>query len=182
METYLRIILISLIFFSISCKPCERLHKKCPPKIHDSLIIIETITDDPNYTIPDSLFWQFVLECDSNYNVILRAFNEVNTGINTQVKFKDTIVYIEDKAAKKQLIISLKAQTDSIETLNRTIEKMRNQVMKIYIDKEVEVYKSRKFFIYGTIGFLCCIIALLVYIVVRFKKAWLKTALNRLKI
>jgi len=127
------LIFIFIVITVLGCNPCKRLARKCPPKIHDSLIYIETITEDPNYTIPDSAFWQLEFECDSNFNVILRALEESNSGIRTETIIKEKKVYYEDNKGKQRLIVSLSAQTDSIETLNQTIEKLRSEKITVYV-------------------------------------------------
>ena len=130
------IIIITLALLC-SCSPCERLVKRCPVK--DSISYVETVTDDPSYTIPDSLYYRLVFECDSNYNVLLMEFDEHNTGISTETIIKEIRIPYEDKTGKQRLVVEISAQTDSIKTLNRTIEKLRNDVRTVTVEKIVEV-------------------------------------------
>ena len=121
----------TLIVLIAGCNPCRRLTRLCPPQIHNSITYVETVTDDPNYTIPDSLYYRLEFECDSNFEVILRALDEHNTGINTRVEMKEIIVYRADKEAQKRFVVTITAQTDSIETLNRTIEKLEAEIGRL---------------------------------------------------
>ena len=163
---YKKVIPILLITLLITgCHPCKRLARLCPPVIKDSIVYTETIKEDPHYTIPDSAYWELKFECDSNYNVILHRLHEASTGIRTETKIQT--VYKEDDKKVKIMLVSLKARTDSIETLNRTIEKLRNEVKTVYVDKEVIKYKSRKVFIYS---FVALIVIVLVGIVITWFK------------
>lgn len=134
-------ILFLVPFILVSCKPCERLAKKCPPQIKDSIIYTETIKEDTAYTIPDSVYWNFVFECDSNYNVLLRDYETINTGIHSEVIIKE--VPVTNQKVTKRLSLRINAQTDSIETLNRTITKLKSEQKTII--KEIEVKVPEKY-------------------------------------
>jgi len=127
------VLLLIIIILFAGCHPCKRLMKRCPPQIKDSLIYIETITEDPAYTIPDSVFWSFVIECDSNYQAILKRYNESNTGMNTEVEIKEIVKYVKDNKQINQLIIDLSAYTDSIEVKNKLIEKLRAEKTTVFV-------------------------------------------------
>lgn len=135
-----------------SCVPCKYAAKRCPPQIKDSISYVETVTNDPNYTIPDSVYWTLQFECDSNYNVLLQDFTEANSGLITDVKVKEVVKTVVDKKTVNTLTLYLKVKSDSIQTLNKTIEKLKSTVKTVTIEKEVPVYKCRKFFIYCTIA------------------------------
>ena len=164
MKKYLFIIICLAILSA--CNPCKRLTRLCPPKIHDSLIYIETIETDTNYTIPDSVYWQFVLECYSNYNVILKAFNETNTGIDTKIIIRDSIVYIKDKQAQKRFILTISAYTDSIASLNRTIAKLRSEVKTVTV-KVPEPYSKTPRWIKIIVAIFFIENLLIIFLVVR---------------
>jgi hypothetical protein len=153
-------ILITLLCVTLlgitNCDPCKRLNKLCPAK--DSVNYIETVTQDTNYTIPDSLFWRMSFECDSAYNVLLKDFTEINSGLTTDVKIKEVVRTVVDKKSINILTLYLRVSSDSIQTLNKTIEKLKNTVKTVTIEKEVPVYKCRKFFIYCTITLFVVVI------------------------
>lgn len=178
MTIFVITIVIIVMALVCSCSPCQRLTKKCPPKIHDSLVYVETITDDPNYTIPDSLYYRLEFECDSNFEVILKALDEHNTGINTRVEIKEIRVPVKDKAGQQRLYVVITAQTDSIETLNRTIEKLRDNVRTVTVEKEVLKYKTRPFFTWWFIGSVLTVILIILYLVLRAKNKTIRSLLN----
>lgn len=132
-----KLLFIPLVIL-FSCKPCERLAKRCPPVVRDSIITETIIKDDPSFTIPDSLYWRLEFECDSNYEVLLRDFAERNTGLKTEIKF---VKYVPDEVNKKigRLQVNLSVFTDSIMSLNRTIEKLRSERKTITIEVEKKV-------------------------------------------
>ena len=90
--------LLSVVILLSACHPCARLAKKCPTS--DSLVYIETIKENPSYTIPDSVYWQLEFECDSNYEVIMRSFEETNTGIETVVQIKKVFIQNPDNSTR----------------------------------------------------------------------------------
>ena len=128
----MRYILLLTILLA-GCNPCKRLIKKCPPS--DSVSYVEIIKEDPSFTIPDSVHYRLLFECDSNFNVLLKDFEETNTGVRTEVVIRE-VPKIIDRVKYVQLEVDLSVYTDSIGTLNRTIEKLRNQTRTIV--KEVK--------------------------------------------
>ena len=150
-----------------NCDPCKRLNKLCPAK--DSVNYIEVVTENPQYTIPDSVYWQLSFYCDSNYNVLLNDFNELNSGLITDVKVKEVVRTIIDKKAVNTLTLYLNVKSDSILTLNKTIEKLKNTVKTVIVEKEVVKYKSRKFFIYCTIALFVVILGTIGWAFLKYK-------------
>ena len=116
-----------------------------PVPIHDSTSVISTeaITDAPTWTDPESLLYQFAFECDSAYKVILKKYNELNTGLNSKVTISEKIIYREDKSQANQLIVDISVLVDSIEVQNRTIERLRNENTHIEIPYPGEVILCR---------------------------------------
>jgi hypothetical protein len=166
MKTKLIPLLLIILLIS-GCNPCKKLARKCPPVIRDSISYIETVKEDPNYTIPDTAFWNLMFECDSNYNVLLHRLDEANTGMQTETVIKT--VYKEDKSGKKMLQVQIKSMTDSILTMNKTIEKLKNNVRTIEVPKEVIKYKSRKMFVYSFVILIVLIVAGIGYVFLKFK-------------
>ena len=160
-------ILICVILICVSCNPCKRLQRLCPTK--DSVNYVETVTENPQYTIPDSVYWQLSFYCDSNYNVLLNDFNELNSGLITDVKVKEVVRTIIDKKAVNTLTLYLNVKSDSILTLNKTIEKLKNTIKTVTVEKEVVKYKSRKFFIYCTIALFVVILATIGWTFLKYK-------------
>ena len=132
-------LLLGLLLIGLfsSCNPCKRLALKC--KVENTIEYIETVVDNPSYTIPDSLYWQLEFECDSNYDVIMRSFEESNTGIETTVEIREVTRWREDKTKINRLTVNLTAITDSIASLNRTIEKLKDNTTTVTVEKEVPV-------------------------------------------
>ena len=152
---YLTFLLVTILL--VGCYPTKRLCQKCPTK--DSISYVETVTENPNYTIPDSVYYQLLFYCDSNYNVLLRDLENVNTGLNAEVVIKK--VPYEDKGKINAILFTLRVSSDSILTLNRTIEKLKNEVKTVKVPYPVKEYKCRPFFVYCTIA-LFVIIALFI--------------------
>jgi hypothetical protein len=161
----LTIILIAVLL--VGCSPCERLQRKCPPVIKDSISYIETMAEDPNYTIPDSVYWQLEFECDSNYEVLLRDFEEFNTGLETIVEIKEVVRWKEDKSKVSRLIVNIGVFTDSIASLNKTIEKLKNTT--ITVEKEVLVNHIPKIAWFAIIFSACVLIYVGVKVYLRVK-------------
>ena len=161
-------ILIPIVLIA-SCKPCERLQRKCPPMVKDSLIYRETVKEDPYYTIPDSAYWDMVFQCDSNYNVVLRDYNELNSGIKGTVIIRE--VPVKDLKTEKQLRVKITAVTDSVEILNKTIEKLRSEKNTITITKEVQVPVKHvpKFYKWLLVLFIVEVVLLAGYVYLKIK-------------
>jgi len=169
-----KLLLLLPIILLVSCNPCKKLAKKCPPQTKDSIVYVETIKEDPNFLIPDSLYWKLEFECDSNYEVILRAFDELNTGFETEVTIKEVIRWKEDETAVKRLEINLSAFTDSIKILNRTIEKVRSEQKWDYIKVEVPKKYVPKFYKYCFVFSLLVVLGCAAYVYMRIKGIKLK--------
>jgi hypothetical protein len=167
-----KLILLLLAFVIISCDPCKRLARKCPPQVKDSVIYKETLKEDPNYTIPDSLYWQLEFECDSNYQVLLRDFEESNTGFDTEVKIKEVVRWKEDTRKVHRLTVNLSVLSDSIKTMNRTIEKLRNQQRTIVrtVREEVPVKHTPRWMWWVFIIFIIENFLIAGYIYIKTKK------------
>jgi hypothetical protein len=113
--------------------------------LHDSTSVIatEAITDNPTWTDPESILYQFAFECDSAYNVILKKYNELNTGLKNDVKISEKIVYREDKSKVNRLTVDISVLVDSLQVQNRTIERLKNE--KHYVEKLIPVDKPVPF-------------------------------------
>ena len=170
--------LVVLVLVFTACSPCKRLQRKCPVK--DSITYIETVVDNPSYTIPDSLYWQLEFECDSNYEVIMRSFEELNTGIGTTVEVKEVTRWREDKTKVNRLTVNLTAVTDSIASLNRTIEKLKNRTTTVTVEKKVDVVRNSKFARVCIIFSLCAVILFAVWVYFKIKSGVLKSLISRL--
>lgn len=162
------------------CDPCKRLAKRCPPIIKDSLIYSETIIQDSNYTIPDSMYYALEFYCDSNYNVLLRELQNYNTGIESEISIISERPDNELIQKNKVLLFTVKAKTDSILSLNNTIEKLKNNVRIIEVPKEVVKYKSRKIFIWSFVILLILIIGGITFIILKFRKKLITDVLNKI--
>jgi len=142
--------------------------------IHDSTSVesTETITDYPTWTIPDSAYWRLAFECDSNFNVLLKEYNSLNSGIGEKIQIKEIMVYREDKTKVNQLQVDISVIIDSLEVQNRTIEKLRNEKQVVQVPyavpgPEVKIIPAR-FKVYRNILFLL-ILAGLGYVVIKYK-------------
>ena len=172
------IVLVGIILIGMSCNPCKRLTKKC--NVENTIEYIETVVDNPSYTIPDSIYWQLEFECDSNYDVIMRSFEEANTGLETTVEIKEVTRWREDKTKVNRLTVNLTAVTDSITSLNRTIEKLKNDKTTVTVEKEVEVTRNSKFARICIIFSLCAVILFAVWVYLKVKAGALKGLISRL--
>ncbi len=152
-----------------SCVPCKYMAKRCPPVIKDSVVYTETVTDNPNYTIPDSVYWTLQFECDSNYNVLLQDFNEVNSGLITDVKVKEVVKTVVDKKAINTLTLYLKVKSDSIQSLNKTIEKLKSTVKTVVVEKIVIKNKVPKWCWYLLIANIVIVIVIVGWIYLKNK-------------
>ena len=165
MRIILVILAVGLLF---GCKTTQQV------PIHDSTSVTasETITEDPTWTVPAEAYWKLVFECDSNYEVLLRDYEYLNTGIKDRVEIKEKIVYRPDNRVVKQLSVDISALVDSIEVQNRTIEKLRNEKKTVEVPIEVpgpEVVSNSRFAKFCVRFFFIVMIAGVVFVIVKFK-------------
>lgn len=161
-----------LIPFIVACNPCKRLAKRCDmPGLSDTTIVSDTTieTDYSTWTEPDSSWIYFALECDSAYNVILKEYNELNSGIESKVEVRE--VFREDKTKIQRLEFNITALVDSLEIQNKTIQKLRSEKRVIQVPYPVEqtYYRSRPFWIYTGLGFFALILLGIVILWMKFK-------------
>ena len=162
------------IILLMSCNPCKRLQRKCPPQVKDSIVYVETITENPLYTIPDSAYWHLEFVCDSDYNVLLMDYEELNSGFKTDVQVKEVIRYREDKTSVRRLEVNLSAFTDSILVLNKTIEKVRSEMKWDYVEVEVPKKYVPKFYKYCFAFSLLVVLGCAAYVYMKIKGIKLK--------
>jgi len=155
-----------VLMFLIGCKGTEII----TVPLHDSTSITETeiITEDPTWTDPESLLYRFAFECDSAYNVILKKYNELNTGIRNTVEIKEVVRYRADNTKVTRLELDISVLVDSIEVQNRTISRLRKEISTQDIAVPVNVPvkyipKYHKFTAWGFPG-LIILIALVIYL------------------
>lgn len=172
--------LIPLIL--IGCKTQQPIYVP----VHDSTSVetTETITEYPTWTIPDSAYWQLAFECDSNYNVLLKQYESLNSGIKSKIEIKEvpdmsgygasetSADNIKNFFKAKQLQVNISAFIDSLEIQNRTIEKLRNEKRTIEVPIEVpgpEVVRNSAFAKFCIRFFFIVLVAGLVYVIVKYK-------------
>ena len=138
--------------------------------LHDSASVTdsEVITENPTWTDPESLLYRFAFECDSAYNVILKKYNEINTGIRNTVEIKEVVRYRADNTKVTRLELDISVLVDSIEVQNRTISRLRKEISTQDIAVPVNVPvkyipKYHKFTAWGFPG-LIILIALVIYL------------------
>ena len=140
-----KLILLLIAVSIIGCKGTEIV----TVPITDSTTIetSETITDEPTWTDPQELLMWFAIECDSNYQALLKDFNSINSGLESNIEIKEVIRWKEDGTKVKQLQINIAALVDSLEVQNRTIKQLRNekhfQEVPYPVETEVEVIPGR---------------------------------------
>lgn len=163
-----------LLFGMIACKGPQIV----TVPIHDSTAIheSETITDTPTWTDPESLLYQFAFECDSAYNVILKKYNELNTGVESEIEIKETIIYRGDGTKINRLEFDISVYVDSVEIQNRTIERLRKELFSQDVPIPVNVPvkfipKYHKFTAWAFPGF---VILLLATVYLKFKTKLLR--------
>lgn len=120
------LIFLLIVVSIIGCKSTEPIYVP----VHDSTTseLIERITEDPTWTDPESLLYQFAFECDSNYNVLLKRLNEVNSGLEASIQVKEKIIYRSDNTKVNRLLVDVSVLVDSLEVQNRTIERLKKSV------------------------------------------------------
>lgn len=152
---YFKYVLILVVILPIlSCNPCKMLSKRCKPETKDSIIYIEKVKLD---TV------RFILPGDT-------------TIIEIPVDLTDYSLLEENAKQKIQLNIlkgKLRLITickdDSLKTVIANLEKQKQNIKTVYVDKEVIKFKTRPFFIYCTIGLFVIIILTLGWTFLKYK-------------
>jgi len=168
--TVLAIAFFIFLSLLVSCRAPKPIYVP----IHDSTAVeaTETITDYPTWTIPDSAYWALAFECDSNYNVLLKQFDAMNTGLRESVRIEKQIEYREDKTRVKKLQVNISVYSDSIQSMNRTIEKLRKEKKIVEVPVEVpgpEVkFIPQRFKWYRNV-LLLIVLSGLGYVVIKYK-------------
>ena len=164
---FLFIVIISILL--ISCNPCKRLTRKCPPVIKDSISYVETIKFDTIVLVSpaDTLIIRIPVEPDLN-DLIVDASNK--PGPIVSVKIEDGFMEI----------IAI-CPSDSLEAIITSLQTELSNQTTITVEKEVPVRYTGKFAIVCIIGFICCIVLLIVWLYFKVKSGALKTALNRFR-
>ena len=167
MKNILILVIIGIILSA--CKGTEPIY--IPTHDSTSVISTETVEDSPTWTDPESILLRFAFECDSNYNVLLRNYNELNSGLRNKVQIQEVIKYREDKTAVQRLEVDISVLVDSLEIQNRTIERLRNE--KTYIEVPYPVETPVKFipklykWSFGVL--LGLVVICITYLILRFK-------------
>lgn len=158
---------IVLFIASFGCKTTQQI------PIHDSTTVeqTETVEDTYTYTEVDSILYSFLFECDSNYQVLLKEYESVNTGIKDKVEIKEVIRWRTDNTKVTQLSVNIQGLIDSIAIRDRTIERLKNRVEIREIPVEVvkEVTKNSPFAKFCIKFFFVALIAGIVYVIIKFK-------------
>ncbi len=149
----------------MSCNPCQKLARKCPPVIRDSISYIETIKFDTIKLVSpaDTLFIRIPVEPDIN-DLIIDVQDK--PGPSIKIKIKDGILEAE-----------VICPEDSLKAIIAKLETELNNQTTITVEKVVEVYKLSKLGWIAIIFSVSCIILFVVWLYLKFKT----TALNRLK-
>lgn len=164
MKKLIPIILIPLFF---GCKTIQEvpLHDSTSTETHTQ------VTDVLTSAQVDSLIYSFLFECDSAYNVLLKEFEGVNSGLKEKVTVKEVPIYLEDGKVIRGLKVDLSVFGDSINHLNRIISQRKDSI--VYIEKEVpvEVVKTDNsgFAKFCIRFFFVIIVAGLIFVVIKFK-------------
>ena len=156
------------ILFFVGCKTPD------PIVLHDSTSVGEqTSTEDTyTYTEVDSLLYSFLFECDSNYNVLMKEYENLNTGIREVVTVKEVPKYYEDKTRVNRLRVDITVLVDSIAILNRTVEKLKNtqRIINVPVPGPTKFVKENTQFAKFCVKFFFIVIFVgIVYIVYRLK-------------
>lgn len=142
--------------------------------IHDSTIVEKVIEETyyPTWTIPDSAYWQLAFECDSQYSVLLKDYNALNSGIKSKIEIKEVPVYRENKTKVTQLQVNISALVDTIEIQNKTIRELRSRKQIVQVPVEVpgpEVVRNSGFAKFCIWFFLIAALSGAAYLVIRLK-------------
>lgn len=118
------ILFIGIIIFLGSCSPCERLSRKCPPVIRDSISYVETIKLDTITLISpaDTLIIRIPVEPDLN-DLIVDASN--NPGPSVNIKIEDgflSVIAVCPEDSLKSIISSLQTELSNQTTIEVPVE------------------------------------------------------------
>ena len=146
--------------------------------LHDSssVEITETTTDNSTWTDPESLLYQFAVECDENYRAVLKQLNEANSGIQTQVEIRDTTIYLEDGTKVNRLLFDISVLIDSMKMKDLTILRLREELshQDIPVPVEIEVVRNSKYHKFTGWAFPVLVILVLLVLYLRFKTKLLR--------
>ena len=164
--------IITIIFISIgiiSCQPCKRLSRKCPPVIRDSVSYVETVKFDTITLVSpaDTLIIRIPVEPDIN----------------------DLIVDVADKPGPSVLVkiesgvmeIIAICPEDSLKTIIAGLETELNNQTTITVEKEVPVKYTSKFARIAIIWLFVSALLLVLVIYLKIKGGMLKTVFNRFR-
>lgn len=165
--TILFIGIISILL--ISCNPCKRLARKCPPVIRDSLVYVETVKFDTIVLVSpaDTLIIRIPVEPDLN-DLIIDASNK--PGPSVEITISDGVMEIIAICPED----SLKAIINSLQT------ELSNQTT-ITVEKIVEVPRMPKIGWIAIIFSSCVLICIAVWVYLKYKVGPVKPNLSRFR-
>jgi len=155
---------IGLALIGLSCNPCKRLSKKCPPVIYDSIIEITTL--DTLYLVSpaDTLYLQIPIETPLEDLIVV---NE-SPGPSVEIKIEDGI-----------LEVTAICPADSLQAIITELES--REIKTIEVKVNVPVRYTSKFAKICIYGFICCIILLIGYIYIKIRYGAVSGLISRLK-
>lgn len=115
-----------LFVLLLSCSPCKYVskHPECF-KVDTTIVDTVTVVKESVEFIVDSTNLDLLIQCDSNYNVLIQE-------ISNQPSEKIKIVY-----KYKSNVLQIKSFTDSLEVLSTLVEKYKNE--KTYVLNPVNI-------------------------------------------
>lgn len=122
-------IILIILFIISSCNPCRYVskHPECFPNDTSIVDTFTVVTENIEY-IFDSTALNLYLQCDSNYNVLVKEYFSESSDKETDIK----VVY-----KYKDNKLQIKSYADSIRILNTLVEKYKDT--KQYIINPVNV-------------------------------------------
>ena len=172
------IILIGLFF--ISCSPCKRLQRKCPPQIirerYDSICIKDSIIykdkEVPVYIPGDTVYNDKPISVPAGLNVAPMILENDYALAKAWINNSKLKMQLEQKEQVIKYKVDSAIQIAKHWEYKYTHEKQTEVVKERYIPK---IYKIALFFT------ISVIILLGVYVYIKIKAGALKSLLNRLK-
>ena len=168
MEQFKLVIIIGLLVFT-SCSPCEKLAKKCPSHVTDSISYIETVKLDTLVLISPA---------DTTY-IELPVFTLEDLGIIVENADQEITIAVNDGVFTAQVI----CKDDSLIAIIAEKEKLLSEQKTVIKEVEVEVLVKHvpKFYKIAALFAFCCVVLLVVYLYIKIKGGAFRSALNRLK-
>ena len=154
MKHFKIVLILVATLLIIGCSPCKMLSKRCKPEVRDSIVYVEKIKlDTVRYVLPgDTTILEIPVDL-TDYTLVEE---------NAKQKIQLNIL-------KGKLRLITICKDDSLQVIIKELEKKLTEQTTVIVEKEVYKFKSRKFFIYCTIGLFVIIVLTLGWTFLKYK-------------